>query len=228
VGTHSIIKLTYESGGHASYFAGDPNFPGSADGTGANAQFNNPNAIASDTQGNLYVVDNGNFNVRKLTPDGIVTTIAGMTGVSGSADGAGPAATFSDPSSVAVDSAGNVYVADNNAIRRITPGGAVSTLAGNHVAGFADGPGTSAMFNTISQIAIGPSGTVYVADTMNQLVRKITADGNVTTLAGVPGHIGVTLGPLPATLNYPTGIAFANSLVYVTSEDGVLTISQQN
>jgi len=203
VGSHSIIKLTYEAGGNASYFAGNDNFPGSADGTGTNAQFNYPNAIASDTQGNLYVVDKGNFNVRKVTSVGIVTTIAGMAGVSGSADGVGPAATFSDPSSVAVDSAGNVYVVDNNAIRRITSAGAVSTLAGTHVAGFADGPGTSAMFNTISQIAVGPSGTVYVADTMNQLVRKITADGNVTTLAGVPGHIGVTLGPLPATLTIP-------------------------
>jgi len=112
---------------------------GFADGTGAAAQFNNPNGVAVDSTGNVYIGDTGNQRIRKVTPGGVVSTLAG-SGVMGFADGTGAAAKFNYPKGVAVDSTGNVYVADsgNQRIRKVTPGGVVSTLAGSGTLGFAD------------------------------------------------------------------------------------------
>jgi len=154
-------------------------------GSGDYAQFNAPYGVAVDSFGNVYVGDAANHRIRKITPAGVVSTLAG--GLSGGyQDGAGDSARFSVPTGVAVDSSGNVYVADtgNERIRKITPAGVVSTLAGG-VVGYEDGAGDSAKFDTPFGVAVDSSGNVYVADTDNNRIRKITAStGIVSTLAG--------------------------------------------
>jgi hypothetical protein len=142
-------------------------------------------------------------------PDGTRIILAGITGVTGSADGPGASATFNQPFGLAIDAGGNLLVADrfNNKIRRITPDSTVSTLAGSGSKGAADGPGTSATFTNPQAIAVGASGRVYVADTGSQKIRVIAPDGNVSTLAG-SGSIGGTDGAVgSATFNTPSGVA---------------------
>lgn len=145
------------------------------DGTGTAASFFYPYGIAIDAAGNLYVADEKNNAVRKITAAGVVTTLAGSGSV-GSADGTGAAATFSSPTGVAVDSIGNVYVADvgNNEIRKVTPSGVVTTVAGSTKSGFADGIGSAAIFEYPYGIAIDPQGNIYVSDQGNEKIRKIT------------------------------------------------------
>jgi len=157
---------------------------GFADGQGAAAAFDTPSGVAIDRLGNLYVADTGNNAIRKVAPDGRVTTLAGG-GERGYADGVGRAARFDGPVGVAVDRAGNVYVADtyNDRIRRIARDGAVTTVAGSGVPGGADGVGVAASFDTPGGIAIDKDGVLYVADTGNDAIRRIDRDGTVTTLA---------------------------------------------
>ena len=159
---------------------------GYRDGVGAAASFNTPSGIALDKHGNVYVADTGNHAIRKIAPDGTVTTLAG-SGVAGYADGQGAQAQFNGPVGVAVDDDGVVYVADtyNDRIRRIAPGGSVTTLAGSGRPGFVDGLGVAAQFDTPCGIAVGKDG-VYVADSRNDAVRRIGADGAVVTLAVAP------------------------------------------
>jgi sugar lactone lactonase YvrE len=181
---------------------------GFADGNGTNAQFNDPYGVAVDSAGNVYVADTTNHRIRKITPSGLVTTLAG-SGTSGFADGNGTNAQFNDPSGVAVDSAGFVYVADllNNRIRKITPSGLVTTLAGSGEKRFADGNGTAAKFNKPYGVAVDSAGFVYVADFNNNRVRKITPGGIVTTFAG-SGTSGFADGNgTNAQFNFPIGLA---------------------
>ena len=147
---------------------------GSADGTGPAASFNNPNGLAVDGSGNVYVADTFNHMIRKITSAGVVTTVAGST-TSGSADGTGAAASFFRPYAVAIDASGNLYVADcnNNMIRKIDSAGVVTTLAGSTTAGHADGTGTAASFNSPGAVAADGSGNLYVADSGNNMIRKI-------------------------------------------------------
>jgi len=150
--------------------------PGFADGTKTDAKFGRGYNIAIDASGNLYVADSSNHRIRKITPTGVVTTLAG-TGTPGATDGPGNSATFSDPRGVAVDADGNVYVADfgSSLLRRITPAGVVSTLAGQKgVTGGQDGIGAAATFNQPQGLTINAAGTLYVADTYGQLIRKVT------------------------------------------------------
>ena len=221
---HTIRKIT--SSGVVSTLAGNPAWasgPGSADGTGAAASFNFPNGIAADSVGNLYVADTNNHTIRKITPAGVVSTLAGMAGVAGSADGTGAAARFNGPLGVATDSAGNVYVADtrNSTIRKITPAGVVSTLAGKaSVTGSVDGTGAAASFNGLSGIATDNAGNAYVADLGNNTIRKITPQGVVSTQAGTAGTIGSADGTgVAASFNAPSGVAVDGSgNVYVTDK----------
>lgn len=191
----TVLKVT--PAGVASILAGSLGGQGSADGTGAAARFGDIAALALDTAGNLYVTDSINDTIRKITPAGVVTTIAGTAGTAGSADGIGSAATFSTPSGIAVDTAGNVYVTDaeNSTIRKITPAGVVSTLAGTAgVKGSADGSGAAASFLFPFSIAVDSMGNLYVAELVNDDIRKITPAGVVTTVVGVAGQVGVRLG----------------------------------
>jgi len=184
---HLIRTITM--GGVVSTLAGRVRIPGSADGTGTNAFFYAPAAVALDAAGNLYVTDAYNNIVRKVTPAGVVTTLAGLAST-GSTDGATNVATFAQPYSLALDGATNLYVTDsvNDTIRKVTPSGIVTTLAGQvGVRGSADGTGTNAQFNAALGIVSDPGGTLYVADTYNQTIRKITPAGVVTTIVGTPG-----------------------------------------
>jgi NHL repeat len=201
-------------------FAGIPGGPGSVDGTGSTARFNYPEGVAVDSAGNVYVADTNNETIRKLTPTGVVTTVAGSPSQKGSADGIGSAAQFAEPYGVAVDDAGNLYVADtnNSTIRKITPDGEVTTLAGSagqH--GTADGTGSSARFDNPFSVAVDSVSNVYVADTFNCTIRKITPAGVVTTLAGTADQPGSVDGTGSAARFYfPEGVAVDSAgYVYV-------------
>jgi hypothetical protein len=168
---HTIRKITTE--GVVTTLAGLAGAPGSADGTGSAAQFDGPNGIAVDSSGTVYVADLWTHTIRKITSGGVVTTLAGMAGVAGSVDGTGSAARFYEPSGVAVDSAGTVYVADNHTIRKITPDGLVTTLGGMvGIQGSEDGMGSAARFNGPSGVAVDRAGNLHVADTGNNAIRK--------------------------------------------------------
>ncbi len=246
--------------------AGAAGQAGSADGTGSTARFYHSFGVAVDSTGNVYVADSGNHEIRKITPAGVVSTLAGAAGHIGSANGTGSAARFSNPTGVAVDCAGNVYVADsgNSEIRKITPAGVVTTLAG--AAGREATPtargappasiipmawrwtargtstwltmatrrsarsrppawsppwpappckqapptarGVAARFCDPSGVAVDSAGNIYVADTENYEIRKITPAGVVTTLAGAAGQTGSTDGSGNAARFYfPAGVA---------------------
>jgi hypothetical protein len=219
-GNNTIRKIT--RAGAVSTIAGLAGVAGNTDGIGTQARFSGPGGLAFDGSGNLFVTDSRNYVIRKITPDGTVTTFAGQAGSSGNTDGTGPAARFADPQNLATDSAGNVYVADGSGhtIRQITPAGVVTTIAGAPgVSGNVDGAGATARFNKPDAITVDASGNIYVADALNNLVRKIT-NGVVSTL--------------PGTFNYPTGVAVAtdgsvfvssalNHAVYQISSAGAVT-----
>jgi len=179
---------------------------GSSEGTGTEAKFNRPTGIALDVDGNAFVADPLNNRIRKITPEGIVTTFAG--GTKGSADGIGTDAQFDAPWDVDIDGQGNIYVADaeNHRIRKIDPNGNVLTLAGSDK-GNSDGRGAEAKFDAPRGIAVTPDGIVYVADTNNDSVKKIDQEGNVRSFPGGFGTI--------------TGIAVdQEGLVYIVSASG--------
>ncbi|MFY8035305.1 MAG: NHL repeat-containing protein, partial [Flexibacteraceae bacterium] len=199
---------------------------GVANGTGTGASFNFPYGVAVDGSGNLYVVDERNHLIRKITPLGVVTTLAG-SGTAGYNDGTGTAASFNYPSGIAVDGEGNIFVGDsfNHRIRKITPSGVVTTFAGSgdvgyYGGGFADGNATVSRFNVPRGIAIDGTGNVFVADGQNNRIRKITPLGIVTTLAGT-GTGGFLNGIVSnATFRNPSGITVDNfGNVYVADRD---------
>jgi DNA-binding beta-propeller fold protein YncE len=177
----------------------------------ASGVFSGPTSLAVDVMGNVFVTDNGNAVIRKITPKGEVTVFAGQPGETGAKDGAGGAARFVTPRGIAIDPAGNLYVADegNSNIRKLTPAGVVTTLAGLAGSpGSQNGTGTSAQFGAPRGLAVDAAGNVYVADTDNHTIRKITPAGAVTTLAGLVGAVGNTDGPGDnARFSEPRGIA---------------------
>jgi len=184
---------------------------GFADGDGTAARFNTPSGLALDRAGNLYVADTGNHAIRKVTPLGMVSTVAG-TGIAGFRDGAGTQAQFNGPIGVAVDAHGNVYVADtyNDRIRRIDPQGQVSTLAGGDRPGNLDGVGAAARFDTPTALAVDTQGIVWVADTRNNAIRRVASNGTVVT----PYYAGQNAA-VPA-LHRPMSLALTHDgLLYV-------------
>jgi len=184
---HTIRKIA--SGGEVTTLAGSPGEPGSADGTGSAARFNTPVGVAWDGADTLYVADSANHTIRKIiisTKE--VTTLAGLAGNSGSTDDTGSDARFNTPTGVAVDSAGNIYVADraNSTIRLVTSAGAVTTYAGlAGSTGYVDATGSNARFTFPSGVAVDSSDVIYVADTDRNTIRKISSGGVVTTFAGL-------------------------------------------
>jgi len=181
---------------------------GFADGRGEAAAFNTPSGLALDRHGTLYVADTGNHAIRKVTPQGEVSTLAG-DGVAGFADGVGRQARFDGPMGVAVDAEGRVYVADtwNDRIRVIEPDGRVWTLAGGDRPGWADGQGGQARFDTPTDLALAADGTLWVADLYNDALRTVTRGGRVTTRAGGPGSARVLWGPMTLALTHD-GVAY--------------------
>jgi len=209
-----VIVTTLAGGG-----IGDPNTVtnaiygqiGAANGIGTAASFYAPGGVVIDAAGNIYIGEAGNHDIRKITPAGVVTTLAGNV-IGGWANGTGTAASFSSLQAITIDGAGNLYVADsgNQLIRKITPDGTVSTLAGTAgVIGADNGPAASATFDAPAGVAVDASGNVYVADFGNRMIRKISTDGMVTTLAGSnTGPAGYNNGPgATATFTSPERLA---------------------
>lgn len=195
---------------------------GSADGKGSTASFNLPQGLAIDIAGNIYVADSGNNLIRKIDTRGIVTTIAG-SGAIGSSNGQGTAASFNFPQGIAVDNSGNIYVADtgNDLIRKIDPTGMVTTLAGSVVAGNANGTGAAALFNIPQGLAVDNNSNIFVADANNNLIRKITPSGVVTTYAGSGYALSADGTGLKASFNFPNALAIDHSgILYVTDGGG--------
>ncbi len=218
---YTIRKIA--SGGVVTTLAGAPGKSGYIDATGGSAEFNQPYGIAIDGSGNLYVTELGNNTVRMVTSGGVVTTLAGTAGSAGSTDGTGTAARFNQPIGIAIDGSGNLYVADsnNNTIRKIASGGVVTTLAGSPgSAGTADGTGSAARFRSPRGVATDAAGNIYVADSGNCTIRKVTPAGVVTTLAGTPGTFASVPGTGAAALfDVPVGIAVGTTgSTYVTNE----------
>jgi NHL repeat len=217
----AIATPVSASPGDVSTFAGSGTF-GFVNGNATAAQFSYPVGVAIDTSGTLYVADIFNDVVRRVTTGGVVSTFAG-SGISGWADGPAATAQFNSPSGVAVDAAGNVFVADlnNHRIRKITSSGVVSTLAGTGNQGFVNGPGAVAEFDNPYGLAVDASGNVYVAETANHAIRKITPAGVVSTLAG-SGTSGSADGIGPAASFYgPSSVA-------VTSTGDVFVADRMN
>ena len=160
------------SGGQVSTYAGKET-KGFVDGDTSVAQFLNPNAILFDKQGNMYVADNGNYCIRKITPTGMVSRFSGM-GTRGTTDGAAGTAQFQYIYDMVIDKDGNLFIGDDARIRKVSPAGEVSTIAGNTTAGYADGDGSVALFNYPAGLAIDVEGSLYVADANNNRIRKIT------------------------------------------------------
>lgn len=208
-----IRKITPE--GVVSTTAGGEE--GFQDGQGASARFNTPSAIALDADENLYVADTGNNAIRKVTPEGVVTTIAGGKGA-GFQDGLAGDALFNGPVGVALDAQKNIYVADtyNDRIRLISTHGQVTTIAGAGTApGFQDGAALSASFDTPCGVVVTKTGDLYVADTGNNAIRRITKDGVVTTLASAS-----LLADNASLLSSPVGLALTHDdVLYVTGND---------
>jgi sugar lactone lactonase YvrE/thiol-disulfide isomerase/thioredoxin len=234
---NDTIRKIVASTGTVTTLAGLAGNSGSTDGTGSAARFDNPSGLAVDSAGNVYVADTLNNMLRRVTPAGVVSTVAGSPGAAGSLDGTGTAALFNGPQGLAIDSSNNLYVADtnNHTIRKVVLStGAVTTvagLAGNP--GSADGMVDLAQFNYPSGVAVDSSNNLYVADSENHTIRMISVVGLiasplgtpgstvVSTLAGTAGNSGGADGTGgSARFNSPSAVAVDSSgTLYVADTD---------
>ncbi len=218
IGNSTVRRITPT--GVVSTLAGAAGKYATVDGIGSEARFQNPSGVAVDARGNVYVVDFGSNTIRKISPSAVVSTLAGSPNVAGAADGSGATARFREPTGIAVDAIGNVYVADsaNSTIRRITPDGNVSTIAGSPGASGSDnGAGSAARFRYPTGVTVDSTGTVFVADQENRLIRKVTNAGVVSTYAGEESRTQID-GSQGGFLD-PHGIALGG--------DGTLYIAEQ-
>lgn len=206
---------------------------GFVDGSGAAARFHTPSGLALDRQGNLYVADTGNHAIRKVTPQGVVSTVAG-DGTPGHVDGAGRAARFDGPMGLAVDSRGRIFVADtwNDRIRVIEPDGRVHTLAGGDRPGYADGAGSEARFDTPTDIKVDDHGTLWIADMGNDAIRTIAQDGQVRTRIGGPGIERQLWGPMALAISHD-GVAYvaerrSRRVVQVSPQGHVVALTDKD
>ncbi|NVJ64591.1 MAG: hypothetical protein HWD84_10235, partial [Flavobacteriaceae bacterium] len=185
---------------------------GAQDGAGEQATFRLPSSMAIDSDDNIYIVDSGNYLIRKVTPSGEVSTIAG-TGNSQYLDGVGESASFVLPTGIAIDTNGNLYVADrsDNRIRKIASDGSVSTFAGTGVAGLVNGLASEAQFNGPTDIAIDSEGNLYVTEYSNYTIRKITQSGEVSTLAGSTNSAIEDGNGINASFQRPHSISIDNA-----------------
>jgi sugar lactone lactonase YvrE len=219
---NSVIRRI-SAAGAVTTLAGAAGQCGSVDGDARNARFCSPQGIALDRQGNLYVADTLNHTIRRIDRANLVTTVAGVAGACGGSDGRGGAARFCEPQDIEVDNAGYLYVADtgNSTIREISPAGEVRTIAGAAgQCGSADGAGRNARLCRAAGLTLDGTGDLFVADTGNGTIRRISTSNAVSTVIGVPGNQNNVLGSLPGGLNAPRGIAALGA--------GVLAVTSQN
>lgn len=224
--------LVYKTYGNGSRYAGGLDLLGYVDGASSSARFQEPIGLAVDKSNNMYVADAKNNVIRQISPDGkTVMTLAGSPEF-GFVDRKGTAARFDYPVGLALDRIGGLVVGDqnNHAIRRILPDREVVTIAGTGKKGHRDGPGKEAMFNFPHHVAVDAQGNVYVADSFNHCIRKITPDGFVSTIAGNPGKAGYTDGPAGQSLfDEPHGVALdskGNLYVADTKNDCIRVIQE--
>jgi NHL repeat/Repeat of unknown function (DUF5648) len=227
---HTIRKIT--PAGVVTTFAGTAGVVGSSDGTGSAARFSSPQGLSVDTAGNVYVADSGNHTIRRINSAGDVTTIAGVAGSAGNLDDAGIAgsARFNNPTGIVNAGVGTLFVTDtgNHTVRRINPiSNIVSTIAGTAgVIGYADGTGTATKFATPKGITRDAANNLYVADFINNSVRKITPTGVVSTVVGLGPNSGCRCeGPLPVPSSQPVSVHIAAGNLFFISDDAVLKIN---
>ena len=197
---------------------GAPSVPGAPVSPPVLSLLPSPSCITVDASGNLYVGDSSLDTIQQISPTGVVSLVAGSSGLGGSTDGTGANALFNQPGGIVINSSGVLFVADtgNSTIRKIAPGNIVTTFAGS--AGnksFQDGPGSAAAFNAPVGISLDAFGNLFVADSKNAVIRKITPAAVVTTFAGAAGVIGST--DSPSRFNAPFGLTvnFSTSILYV-------------
>jgi sugar lactone lactonase YvrE len=220
-----------------STFVGATGQYGFSDGQGDQARFNCPSGITTNSEGDIFVCDYFNHAVRKITTEGLVTTVAGSPGHSGKSDGQGRRARFNHPHGIVADPFGNLFLCDyfNHTIRKIDSKGEVTTIAGiPGRKGYTDGPGATAKFYHPQDLAIDLDGNLFVTDQMNYVVRKVTPQGDVSTVAGTPGQPGSRDGnpanKEAAMFNHPSGIAvdyYGNLFVCDTYNNTIRKVSKK-
>jgi uncharacterized protein (TIGR03437 family) len=202
----------------STFAGGGGNFP--CAGLPKQAVFASPTSVATDASGNVYIADTQNYQVCEVTvSNGNIVTFAGNGGYGYSGDGGQAVnATMGEPNGVAVDSAGNVYISDesNNVVRKVAPGGTITTFAGNGTAGYSgdNGQAAAAELNTPAGLAVDGAGNVYIADSRNNVVRKVSGTGVITTFAGnhtSGNYAGDGVAATATSLGYPTGVAVDSS-----------------
>jgi sugar lactone lactonase YvrE len=222
--------VTRVAGTGAAGYSGDG-------GEGANARLSSPEGMALDNAGNLYVADTNNNRIRRITPQGIIATVAG-TGVSGYSGEGGPAASapLTSPEAVTFDGAGNLYIAELTRIRKVSASGIMTTIAGTGTPGFSgdNGPATSAQIRAGKGLATDASGNIYFSDISDQRVRKIAGDGTITTVAGnvtlEPGTTGGDSGDggpaTEAALNLPSDIFVdGKGRIYISEVNAIRVVA---